>query len=151
MQRKVLNKAKLWKILGYKPSPEQLNVHSSKARFRVNVQGRRSGKSYSAAKEVLPYLLVPNNRCWVVAPTLDLANKIVREIQLDIVRNLKLPIAFKKEVSGSLHYMGGHCSPQHQKDITGYMNCGNVANQKTSQTGTLGSTHPGNHHFLRMT
>ena len=105
MQRKVLNKAKLWQILGYKPSPEQLAVHSSTARFRVNVQGRRSGKSYSAAKEVLPYLLVPNNRCWVVAPTLDLANKIVREIQLDVVRNLKLPIAFKKEVSGSLHYM----------------------------------------------
>jgi hypothetical protein len=105
LQRKVLNKAKLWEILGYKPSPEQLAVHSSPARFRVNVQGRRSGKSYSAAKEVLPYLLVPNNRCWVVAPTLDLANKIVREIQLDIVRNLKLPIAFKKEVSGSLHYM----------------------------------------------
>ena len=105
MKKRVLNKANLWKILGYSPSESQLAVHNSKARFRVNIQGRRSGKSYSAAKEILPYLLSPGNRIWVVAPTLDLADKIVREVKLDVITKLKLPIAYKKEISGQLHYM----------------------------------------------
>ena len=85
MKRRVLNKTNLWKALGYSPSEAQLAVHNSRARFRVNVQGRRSGKSYSAAKEVLPYLLSPGNRIWVVGPTLDLANKIIREIAFDVI------------------------------------------------------------------
>ena len=95
----------MWSHLGYSPSESQLAVHNSKARFRVNIQGRRSGKSYSAAKEILPYLLSPGNRIWVVAPTLDLADKIVREVKLDVITKLKLPIAYKKEISGQLHYM----------------------------------------------
>ena len=105
MKNRILNKTKLWNLLGYSPSENQLAVHNSKARFRVNVQGRRSGKSYSAAKEVLPYLLSPGNRIWVVGPTLDLADKIMREIKIDVITKLKLPIAYKKEISGAVHYM----------------------------------------------
>ena len=105
MRKKVLNKEKLWKFLGYSPSDIQRKVHDSTARFRVNLQGRRSGKSYSAAKEILPYLLSPGTRSWIVAPTLDLADKIMREIKIDIITKLKLPIAHKKEVSGQVHYM----------------------------------------------
>lgn len=105
MKKRILNKTKLWNHLGYSPSESQLAVHNSKARFRVNIQGRRSGKSYSAAKEILPYLLSPGNRIWVVAPTLDLADKIVREVKIDVITKLKLPIAYKKEISGQIHYM----------------------------------------------
>jgi len=105
LKRRVLNKTNLWKALGYSPSEAQLAVHNSKARFRVNVQGRRSGKSYSAAKEVLPYLLSPGNRIWVVGPTLDLANKIIREIAFDVITKLRLPLANKKEINGQVHYM----------------------------------------------
>jgi len=105
LTKKVLKKENLWKILGYSPSKNQLAVHNSPARFRVNIQGRRSGKSYSAAKEVLPYLLSPNMRIWIVGPTLDLANKIMREIAFDVITKLKLPIAHKKEISGQVHYM----------------------------------------------
>ena len=105
LKRKVLNKQKLWKALEYSPSPNQLSVHNSTARFRVNVQGRRSGKSYSAAKEILPYILTPNTRTWIVGPTLDLADKIMREVKVDIITKLRLPIAYKKEISGAVHYM----------------------------------------------
>lgn len=105
MKQRILNKQKLWKLLGYEPSPIQLAVHDSRARWRVNVQGRRSGKSYSAAKEILPYLLSPNKKIWVCAPSLDLADKIVREVKQDIMVKLKLPIQHKKEISGQMHYM----------------------------------------------
>lgn len=71
----------------------------------MNVQGRRSGKSYSAAKEILPYILTPNTRTWIVGPTLDLADKIMREVKIDIITKLRLPIAYKKEISGAVHYM----------------------------------------------
>ena len=54
---------------------------------------------------MLPYLLSPGTRSWIVAPTLDLADKIMREIKIDIITKLKLPIAHKKEVSGQVHYM----------------------------------------------
>ena len=54
---------------------------------------------------MLPYLLSPNQKVWVVAPTLDLADKIVREVKQDVIMNLRLPIQHKKEISGQMHYM----------------------------------------------
>ena len=67
--------------------------------------GRRSGKSFSAAHEVLPWLLTPNTRGWIVGPNYNLANKIAREIKQIVMTQLKLPIASKKEVSGDLYYL----------------------------------------------
>ena len=67
--------------------------------------GRRSGKSWSAAHEVLPWLLTPNTRGWIVGPNYNLANKIAREVKRIVMTQLKLPIASKKEVSGDLYYM----------------------------------------------
>ena len=95
----------MWKLVGYEPTPQQLNVHNSQARFRINCQGRRSGKSYSAAYEILPYLLTPNTRGWIVSPSYNLSQKIARIIKEDIMVKLKLPIENKKEVNGDLYYM----------------------------------------------
>ena len=67
--------------------------------------GRRSGKSWSAAHEVLPWLLTPNTRGWIVGPNYNLANKIAREVKRIVMTQLKLPIASKKEISGDLYYM----------------------------------------------
>ena len=91
--------------MGYKPTPQQLNIHSSKKRFRINCQGRRSGKSYAAAYEILPWLLTPNTRGWIVSPSYNLSQKIARIIKEDIMVKLKLPIENKKEVNGDLYYM----------------------------------------------
>jgi hypothetical protein len=67
--------------------------------------GRRSGKSWSAAHEIMPWLLTPNTRGWIVGPNYSLANKIAREVKHMIMHKLKLPIESKKEISGDLYYM----------------------------------------------
>ena len=91
--------------MGYNPTPEQLVVHNSKARYRVLLMGRRSGKSYMAAHEIMPWLLTPNTRGWIVGPNYSLANKIAREVKRIVITELKLPLESKKEISGDLYYM----------------------------------------------
>lgn len=68
----------LWNKIGYKPHPEQLKFHQSKARFKVPVCGRRFGKSTMAAYELCPQLLAPRRQFWIVGPTYDLAEKEFR-------------------------------------------------------------------------
>jgi hypothetical protein len=82
-----------------------LDIHNSRARFRINCQGRRSGKSYSAAYEILPWLLTPNSRGWIVAPSYDLGQKIARIVKEEVIQKMHLPIANKKEVNGDLYYL----------------------------------------------
>jgi len=91
--------------VGYQPIQQQRDIHSSTARFRINCQGRRSGKSHAAAYEILPWLLTPNTRGWIVSPSYNLSQKIARIIKEDIMVKLKLPIEFKKEISGDLYYL----------------------------------------------
>ena len=79
-------------------------MHDSPCRFRVNIQGRRSGKSYSAAREALPYILSPGSRGWVVSRNYELCDKIGRIIKEDIFFKLKLPPISKKEISGQIYY-----------------------------------------------
>lgn len=91
--------------MGYNPTPQQLAYHSSTAKFRVVLMGRRSGKSWSAAHEIMPWLLTPNTRGWIVGPNYSLANKIAREVKQMVMNRLKLPVESKKEISGDLYYM----------------------------------------------
>lgn len=70
----------------YGPHDRQWMYHSSDARFRVVVAGRRWGKSLSAAKEAEAMILDPSGtRGWVVSKTYDLAWKILREIYNDLI------------------------------------------------------------------
>ncbi len=80
-------------------------MHESKARMRVVCMGRRSGKSWMAAHEILPWLLTPNTRGWIVAPNYSLGQKVAREVKKVIMTQLKLPIDSKKEISGDLYFM----------------------------------------------
>lgn len=91
-------------MVGYEPTSNQLAVHNSKARFRVNIQGRRSGKSFGAAMEILPYLLSPKTRGWIVAPNYDMCDKIARLVKEAIIMKMRLPVVAKKEISGQLYY-----------------------------------------------
>ena len=104
MVRKILNRQKFWNLIGYKPTKNQLAIHDSTARFRINISGRRAGKSWSAAKEIEPWILSPGTRGWIVAPTYELADKIARIVKEDLLLKLKLPIAAKKEINGQLYY-----------------------------------------------
>lgn len=58
-----------------------------------------------AAHEIIPYLLTPNTRGWIVAPNYALAQKVAREVRRIVVNELQLPIESKKEISGDLYFM----------------------------------------------
>ena len=104
MQKRILNKKKFWNIIQYQPTHNQEVVHSSPARFRINIQGRRSGKSFSAAREVEPWILSPKTRGWIVAPNYELCDKIARIVKDDLLLKLRLPVEAKKEISGQIYY-----------------------------------------------
>ena len=61
--------------------------------------GRRSGKSWMAAHEIMPWLLTPNTRGWIVGPNYALAQKIAREVKRMVMTQLKLPLETKKEIN----------------------------------------------------
>tara|TARA_Y100001938_G_C8081680_1_gene429530 strand:+ start:926 stop:2230 length:1305 start_codon:yes stop_codon:yes gene_type:complete len=104
LAKKILNKEKFWNLINYKPIPNQVAVHNSKARFRINIQGRRSGKSFGAAREIEPWILSPNTRGWICAPNYELCDKIARIVKEDLILKLKLPLASKKEINGQIYY-----------------------------------------------
>ena len=53
-----LSKLRLWKELGYRPNLAQRKVHRSRARHRVNCAGRRTGKSVSGGRELMPWAIM---------------------------------------------------------------------------------------------
>lgn len=54
--------------------------------------------------EILPYLLSPKTRGWIVAPNYDMCDKIARLVKEAIIMKLRLPVVAKKEISGQLYY-----------------------------------------------
>lgn len=80
-----IDKYKWFQISNYKPHPAQLEVHSSKARFRVLVAGRRWGKTLLAAKEAEVEIIKPNTRGWIVSNTYELGEKVFRVIYNDMI------------------------------------------------------------------
>jgi hypothetical protein len=65
---------------GYDPCGGQKQFHKSLARTRVLCAGSRFGKSISAAYDVAPNLLLPDNRGWLVGETYTDAEKEFRYI-----------------------------------------------------------------------
>jgi hypothetical protein len=58
-----------------------------------------------AAHEVMPWLLTPNTRGWIVGPNYSLAQKIARELKRMVMMQLQLPLETKKEINGELYSM----------------------------------------------
>src|SRR5262245_8305869 len=85
-----LDKAILFRELGYRPHRGQMLVHRSKAKRRVLVAGVRTGKSIAAAHEAVAAALQPCKRSvgWCVGPTLELADKVHREIVIIAAEHL---------------------------------------------------------------
>jgi hypothetical protein len=94
-----LSKPGLFSQLGYEPHPGQLLVHRSRAKRRVLACGSRWGKSVCAAMEAIAAALEPRKRgmIWVVAPTLDLADKVYREIVIAVAEQLRHRIVEMKQ------------------------------------------------------
>jgi hypothetical protein len=85
-----LNKRALFASLGYVPHEGQLAVHRSKAKRRILITGSRFGKSLCAAHEAIAFAMDPRKRSmiWVVAPTLELADKVFREVVIIVAEHL---------------------------------------------------------------
>lgn len=109
-QNIVIDKWKLFDRLGYKTyHPEVRRFHNSGAKTKVCSAPSRTTKSYSAAKDVLPDILTPGTRGWIVGPNYTLAEKEFRYIHEDLVINrdrLGLPkprVCLTNPRSGSLY------------------------------------------------
>jgi len=60
----------------YKPTEKQIELHQSKARFRIVNAGRRSGKTFASVQEVAEYCFRnKNKRVWWVSLSLDVADR----------------------------------------------------------------------------
>ncbi len=94
-----LDKAALFRQLGYEPHEGQRAIHESRAPRRVVACGVRWGKTVCAALEGLAAALVPAERSigWVVAPTYDLADRVFREIELYAAQKLSHRIVAMKD------------------------------------------------------
>jgi hypothetical protein len=74
-----LDKAQLFKLLGYAPHRGQQLVHDSTARIRVLACGCRFGKSLCATMELLAFALEPGPaaRVWVAAPRFEITDMLL--------------------------------------------------------------------------
>jgi hypothetical protein len=86
-----LNKAALFKTLGYEPHPGQLAIHNSRAPRRIVACGVRFGKSLCAAMEALAAAMEPRERAlgWICAPTYDLSERVFNQAVTIAVSHLK--------------------------------------------------------------
>lgn len=77
-----VDKAELFRIVGYQPHSGQAPMHASTARYRVLACGARFGKSLAAAMEIVAAALQPANeaRGWIVAPSHDLVDRIFARV-----------------------------------------------------------------------
>ena len=89
--RLLLNKEALFADVGYEPHPGQLAVHRSRARRRVLVCGVRWGKSTVGVMEAIAALLEPraDSLGWIVGPTFDLSDRVVRQARDVLRKHLK--------------------------------------------------------------
>lgn len=97
--RRRINRAVLFRDLGYRPHPGQREIHDSRAPRRIVACGVRWGKSLCAAMEAISSALEPCERSigWVVAPTYDLADRVFREIQVVVFNHLRHRVVAMKQ------------------------------------------------------
>ncbi|MBA4495107.1 terminase large subunit domain-containing protein [Paenactinomyces guangxiensis] len=94
-----------YKIKLYRPHPGQIPMHQSTARFRVATCGRRFGKSFMAANEIVKHAWEnPNHLCWWTAPTY----KQCRNIYELVKRHFKGAIkSFRESPVMEINFLSG--------------------------------------------
>jgi len=92
----------LWRELGYRPNLAQRKVHRSRARHRVNCAGRRTGKSVSGGRELMPWAIMARHmkpmldqigvraEYWIVGPNYTDSEKEFRVFYND-ARRMGMP------------------------------------------------------------
>jgi hypothetical protein len=102
-----LSKRALFEQLDYHPHKGQIAVHRSNARRRVVACGTRFGKSTLAAAETVYELMLPRESSlgWVVAPTLQLTDRIFLRVSQMVMAHLSHLVI---EYSPRLHLICMH-------------------------------------------
>ncbi len=100
-------------------TPPQLEILRDKHRFKIVNAGRRFGKSFVSGAAILGQVSVPNSTIWYVAPTWDMAKKIMWDDWLPkhvpkewIAEVNKMDKAYKF-INGSILYVVTADNPEH--------------------------------------
>lgn len=73
-------KKQIYSLMEYTPLPKMEEVHKSTALHRIVAGGNRSGKSYMAAWDIIPYLLWHDTSGWIVSDNYDMADEVRQKI-----------------------------------------------------------------------
>lgn len=111
---RAIDRAALFREVGYSPHPGQASVHESLASRRVLACGVRWGKTTAAAMDGVAAALEFGERRvgWIVAPSYELANKVFREIHRVFVEHFPHRIMIQRAHDLELHVInlsGGTC------------------------------------------
>lgn len=75
-----ITKKEIYDSLGYRMLPTLEKMHRSRADHRILGGGNRSGKTFGAQYEAMPYLFWLNSRGWIISANYDLAEEMRRQI-----------------------------------------------------------------------
>lgn len=85
---KVPTKKELFKQFGYRPLPKLERMYASRATHRILAGGNRSGKTYGAAWEVIPYLMMFGTKGWIVSANYEMCQALAEEVEKTFVEKL---------------------------------------------------------------
>jgi hypothetical protein len=74
-------KEDFWKEVKYMQLPTMHKMHASRTIHRVVAGGNRSGKTFAAAMECLPYLMWLGTSGWYISANYDMAEEFARKVQ----------------------------------------------------------------------
>lgn len=97
----------------------QLTILSDKHRFKIINAGRRFGKSFLSGAAILKQVSIPNSTIWYVAPTWDMAKKIMwddwlpKHIPREWITEINKMDKVYKFINGSILYVLSADNPEH--------------------------------------
>ncbi len=91
-------KKDIYELVGYIPLPKIEEIHRDRHTHRVLIGGNRSGKSFGAAYEVLPYLFWFNTHGWIVSGNYDMADEIRRKIEDILIERAHMEKAVRTDL-----------------------------------------------------
>lgn len=100
-------------------TPPQGQILADKHRFKIINAGRRFGKSFLSGAAILQQISKPNSTVWYVAPTWDMAKKIMwddwlpKHIPKEIIAEINKMDKVYKFINGSILYVLSADNPEH--------------------------------------
>lgn len=103
----------------FRMTKPQLEILSDRHRFKIVNAGRRFGKSFLSGAAILSQVSEPNSTVWYVAPTWDMAKKIMwddwlpKHIPKEWVAEVNKMDKVYKFINGSILYVLSADNPEH--------------------------------------